>query len=98
MAKPEKQVAVLSTDGNPIFSLLAPVTSYLWRELIGYQAFVYIVGNVPAWIVDKILETGAAIQPVAQIAGVPSWRLAQNVRLFAGREERFADEVYLLMT
>jgi len=93
-----QKFAVLSTDANPIYSLLTPITAYLWSELIGYTPFVYIVGDVPGWIVEKTREARALVQAVAEIENVPRWRLAQSVRLFAGREPHFSDDAYLLMT
>ncbi|ETW95029.1 MAG: hypothetical protein ETSY1_32305 [Candidatus Entotheonella factor] len=99
MPSSSQKIAVLSADTTGIYAALTPLTAYLWNALIDYVPFVYFVGEIDSFIVDKTLEAGAHVRHWPEIPqGFTSSQLAQNLRLFAALEEGMTHDAYLLIS
>ena len=97
-SRPDR-VAVFATDATGIYPLLTPLTAFLWRNIVHFEVFVYFVGDIPPFVVQKTVETGARVRMISAIPQeFSSKSLAQNIRIFAAQESCFANDTYLLTT
>lgn len=99
MPEGNEKLAVFSTDTDPRYASLVPLTAYLWKQQIGWGSLVHFVGEVDPFIVQKTIEAGARVRRCTRILpGFTGARLAQNIRLFVALDDRLEKDCYLLMT
>jgi hypothetical protein len=79
--------AILSTDNNPDYYSLLPLTCHSWME-IGYKPIVLHVGEMPESVE---MNTKGLFYKIPSVKGVKDSTVAQIARLFAPNFVQFED-------
>jgi hypothetical protein len=88
---------VFSTDKHPTYAWFLPLSSLAWQHVAGFKPLILTVGEVPGWIVERTVETGADVVSLRNVPGVGSGAMAQFCRLFAYNAPPVADDDYLMV-
>lgn len=90
--------AIISTDSNPSYLFLTPITCLCWKK-IGYNPIVLLVEDDKE-TVNLIQEYsdvfGYNIKKIKKVEGYRSCNIAQISRLFASTDSGFSDDDYLI--
>lgn len=101
--KVEKYV-IIATDSSKYYSFYLPIVAKIWRERIGYEPIILLVGREKEWVGEKlqkvVLEhvqkvvSGVRILYLSPVVGFRSGTMAQLSRLYVSIEMESED--YLL--
>jgi len=94
---------ILSSSSWRDYSFLVPITALLWREVIGYEPFVFAVGD---WTRSKrciaskeyLERLGVRHVNLTALEGLNESSVAQNCRQHAAALREFQDDEWLMLS
>jgi hypothetical protein len=92
--------AIISTDNNPSYLFLTPITSLCWKK-VGYNPIVLHIENDEEKELSCLVKEYESIfdyriKKIKKVEGYRSCNIAQISRLFASVDPAFSEDDYLL--
>lgn len=86
------------------YAAVVPLTALFWRDLIGHEPRIYLVGDESEWlsrqetavVPEALRELGVAHSFIEHLGGQHDRNVAQNVRQHAAADQRIPDDTWIM--
>lgn len=102
-----KTLVVFGSSSDRDYSFLAPITALFWREVVGFEPLVFLVGTEAEWRAKPdacVVLDGLRLHDVGvcftgnEMGDFPIGTIAQHVRYHAAADSAIAEDRWVMMT